>query len=280
MEPEKWVNVFTRLLTEQGHTIKLFDILAERAREVAQRHGGEHTGSFPEAVSGADIVVICATTETVPGIIAEVASHKGPDTIVCEIASFKTNTIPALRQSGVFRPLSIHPMFGPDIDTFKGETFAVVTVNDSVKETEMAGTLFPGAKLVPLDPEAHDRCMASILSLPYFMNIAFARVLAEGDLAIMKELAGPSFEAQMSVTESIVGESPDLIRSLVNDNVFSWPLIQKFMDETRHLATLLKSGPESVDPLLRDLRGSMGGDVELASAREFRNLILESLKKR
>ena len=273
------MSVFTRLLTEQGYTIKLYDVIAGKAKALAERYGAEHSDSLPEAASGADLVLICATTETVPGLIADVEPHKGHDTIVCEIASFKMKTIPTLKQSRGIRPLSIHPMFGPDIDTFKGETIAVVTVNDSVRETEMAGKLFPGAKLVPLGPETHDRCMASILSLPYFMNIAFARVLAEGDLSLMKELAGPTFEVQMSVTQSIVGESPELIRSLVNDNVFSWPLIQKFMDETKHLATLLEAGPQSVDPVLGDLRGSMGGDVELESARGLRNLMLESLKK-
>jgi prephenate dehydrogenase len=280
LEPEKWVNVFTRLLVEQGHAVKVFDVTNSKASAVVERYGGEHSDDFSEAASGADLILICATTKIVPDIIADLEAHIWPDTIVCEIASHKSDTIPALRRSGGLRPLSIHPMFGPDIDKFDGETIAVVTVNDSKAEMEMARTLLPGTKLINLDPEAHDRCMASILSLPYLMNIAFARVVAEGNLPLMKALAGPSFEVQISVTESIVGESPDLIRSLINDNPFSSILIQKFMDEIKNLATSFKAGPEKVDPLLKELRGSLGGDVELQSAREFRNLMLESLKKR
>lgn len=279
MEPEKWVSVFTRLLLEQGHAIKLFDVDAKRAQEVAERHGVHRSISVQEVVSGADIILICASTEAIPGIIDEVMPHTKSDTIISEIASFKTKTASALKRSGGLRSLSIHPMFGPDISTFQGETIAVVTVNDSVKEMETARALFPESKLVPLDPEAHDRCMASILSLPYFMNLAFARVMADGDLPLLKELAGPTFEAQMAVTQSIVGESPELIRYLINDNVFSWPLIQKFMDEANHLTGLLKSGSDVVDPFLEDLKGSMGGKLELESARKFRNQILESLKK-
>lgn len=279
MEPEKWVNVFTRLLLEQGHAIKLYDIDARRAQEVAERHGVPRSISVQEAASGADLILICASTEAVPGIINEVMPHTKSDTIMSEIASFKAKTIPALKRSGGLGPLSIHPMFGPDIATFQGETIAVVTVNDSVKEMETARALFPESKLVPLDPETHDRCMASILSLPYFMNLAFARVMADGDLQLMKELAGPSFEVQIAVTQSIIGESPELIRSLINDDMFSWPLIRKFMDEANHLITLLKSGSDAVDPFLEKLKGSMGGKLELESAREFRNQILESIKK-
>ncbi len=273
------MNVFTRLLLEQGHAIKLYDIDARRAQEVAERHGVPRSISVQEAASGADLILICAPTEAVPGIIDEVMPHTKSDTIISEIASFKTKTIPALKRSGGLGPLSIHPMFGPDIATFQGETIAVVTVNDSVKEMKTARALFPESKLVPLDPETHDRCMAAILSLPYFMNLAFARVMADGDLQLMKELAGPSFEVQIAVTQSIIGESPELIRSLINDDMFSWPLIRKFMAEANHLITLLKSGSDVVDPFLEKLKGSMGGKLELESAREFRNQILESIKK-
>ena len=273
------MNVFIRLLAEQGHSIKLFDIDASKARAVAERHGGEYSDSFPEAVSWADMVLICATTETVPGIIAEVEHHRDPDTIVCEIASFKSKTIPALRQSGGARTLSIHPMFGPEIASFRGETFAVVTVNDSSKETEQARAIFPEAKLVSLDSETHDRCMTSVLSLPYFMNLAFARVLAEEDLALMRELAGPTFNVQISVTQSIVGESPDLIRSLINDNEFSWPLIERFTEEIDELSALFRSKTRDIDRSLGLLEGQMRRDVEYKNARGFRNLVLASLKK-
>jgi prephenate dehydrogenase len=279
LEPEKWVNVFTRLLLEQGHAIKLYDVDARRAREVAERHGVPCSISVQDAASGADLILICASTEAVPGIIEEVRLHTKSDAIISEIASFKAKTIPALKRSGGLGPLSIHPMFGPDIATFQGETIAVVTVNDSVKEMETARALFPESKLVPLDPETHDRCMASILSLPYFMNLAFASVMADVDLQLMKELAGPSFEVQIAVTQSIIGESPELIRSLINDDMFSWPLIRKFLDEANHLITLLKSGSDVVDPFLEKLKGSMGGKLELESARKFRNQILESIKK-
>jgi prephenate dehydrogenase len=279
LEPEKWVSVFTRLLLEQDHTITLFNRDARRAQAVAERHGVNHSISIKDAVSGSDLILICASTEAVPRLIEEVRPYTKSDAIISEIASFKSKTVPALKWSGGPRPLSIHPMFGPDIVTFQGETIAVVTVNDSVKEVEIARSLFPESKLISLDPEAHDRCMASILSLPYFMNLVFARVIADGDLPLMKELAGPTFEVQMAVTQSIVGESAELIRSLINDNVFSWPLIQRFTDETNHLKTLLKSRSDVVDPFFKSLKDSMGGKKALDSARELRNKMLESSKK-
>ena len=246
---------------------------------MAERHGVNHSNSIKNAASGADLVLICASTEAVPRLIEEARLHVKSDAILSEIASFKTNTVPALKWSGGPRPLSLHPMFGPDIATFQGETIAVVTVNDSVKEVEIARSLFPESKLISLGPEAHDRCMASILSLPYFMNLVFARVIADGNLALMKELAGPTFEVQIAVTQSIVGESAELTRSLINDNVFSMPLIQTFMDEANHLKTFFKTGSDVADHFLEKLKESMGGKQALDSAREIRNRMLESSKK-
>jgi chorismate mutase/prephenate dehydrogenase len=279
LEPEKWVSVFTRLLLEQGHTITVYNRDAKRAQAVAERHDATHSISIKDAASGADLILICASTEAVPGLIEEVTPYTAPDAILSEIASFKSKTVPALKRSDGPTPLSIHPMFGPDIATFQGETIAVVTVNDSAKEMEIARSLFPESKLIPLDAEAHDRCMASILSLPYFMNLVFARVTADGDLPLMKELAGPTFEVQMAVTQSIVGESAELTRSLINDNVFSLPLLQSFMDEANRLAVLFKSGSDVVDSYLENLKESMGGKLALDAARESRNKMLKSSKK-
>ncbi len=273
------MSVFTRLFLEQGHEIKLFDVEAARAREVAGHYDVNHSSSVQAAASDVDLILICASTDAVPEIIDEVKLHAKTGTIISEIASHKNKTIPALRRSTGLGTLSIHPLFGPDIATLKGETVAVVTVNDSLKEMELARALFPESKLVPLDPETHDRCMVSILSLPYFMNLVFARIIAEEDLPLLRELAGPTFEVQMAVTQSVVGEYPSLTRSLMNDNVYSWPMIQAFMDEASNLSELFKSGSDVVDSLLESLKASMGGKLALESARELRNQILDSLKK-
>ena len=273
------MSVFTRLLLEQGHAINLFDLDAARAKDVAERYNASQSTSVQEAVSFGDLILICATTNAVPGIIDNVKLHAKKGTIISEIASHKDQSVPALRQSPEFRGLSIHPLFGPDITTFKEETIAVVTVHNSEEEMETAKALFPESKLVPIDPESHDRCMASVLSLPYFMNLVFASVLTDRNLPLLKELAGPTFDVQLAVTQSIVGESPSLIRSLINDNVFSWPIIQEFMDEANQLTSLLRSGSNLVDPFLEELKDSTGGKNELESARKYRNKILELIKK-
>ena len=115
------MSVFTRLLLEQGHEIKLFDVEAARAREVAGRYSVNHSSSAQAAASDVDLILICASTEAVPEIIDEVKLHAKTGTIISEIASHKDKTIPALRRSAGIETLSIHPLFGPDISTLEGD---------------------------------------------------------------------------------------------------------------------------------------------------------------
>lgn len=272
------MDVFTRLLREQGHSIRLYDVVEGRARELAGLHAVEWSESLREAVSGAELTLICAPTDEVPGILDEVALYAREGSIVSEIASLKMRTVPAIRRAVRLRPLSIHPMFGPDITSFNDETIAVVVVRDLEREAETARALFPGGKFVPVEPEIHDRCMAAILSLPYFVNIAFAGVLSQEDLSLMRELAGPTFEVQLAVTECIVGESPELIRSLIDDNSFSWELVNRFVDGSKHVRRLFRSGPREVDRFLTGLKTSMERDKGFAEARDLRNTVKESLK--
>jgi prephenate dehydrogenase len=272
------VDAFTRLLKEQGHSIRLYDVVGGRARDLAGHHAVEWSESLSGAVSGAELTLICAPTDVVPGIIDEVAIYAGGGSIVSEISSLKIRTVLALRRAARLRPLSIHPMFGPDIKSFSDETIAVVAVRDQERETETAKALFPGGKLVPVEPDIHDRCMASILSLPYFVNVAFAGVLSQEDLSLMRELAGPTFEVQLAVTECVVGESPELIRSLIADNQFSWELVDRFLEESKRVQRLFEFGPREVDRFLTGLKTSLERDKGFVEARDLRYAVKESLK--
>jgi prephenate dehydrogenase len=119
--------------------------------------------------------------------------------------------------------------------------------------------------------------MASVLALPYFMNLAFASLLSPEKLALLRELAGTTFSVQLAVTQSIVGESPELIESLINENVFSVDLIDQFIDESIFIRRLLKK-PREMENLCERLKESMMNDNEYLNARRKRNEFFELLR--
>lgn len=274
------MNVFTRHLLDKGHNLRLYDIDSSKSRALAEKYDCSWLDSLASAVSGVDMALLCTPIRETPGVIRDIASDMRQDSILCEVSSLKMRTVAALKTSAnKLRPLSIHPMFGPDVSTLQGQTMVVVPVSDRDKEVALVESLFGDMKILVADVETHDRVMASVLALPYFMNLAFASTLSTGDLSLMREMAGTTFTVQLAVTQSIVGESPELMESLINEDLFAMNLVNRFIDESRHLRRLLKKGPSGMESFCEGLREHMMCDVEYEDARNVRTKFLQSMKK-
>lgn len=271
------MNVFTRNLLDKGHNVRLYDIDSSKSRALAERYDCPWLNSLTSAVSGVDMALLCTPIKETPRLIRSIASDMRRGSILCEVSSIKMKTVAALKTSANnLRPLSIHPMFGPDISTLQDRTVVVVPVSDRDREVALVESLFGGVNIVVADAETHDRVMASVLALPYFMNLAFASTLSTEDLSLMREMAGTTFTVQLAVTQSIVGESPELIESLINEDTFAMDLVNRFIDESKHIRRLLKKGPHAMGSLCEGLREHMVDDVEYADARRVRNEFLQS----
>ena len=274
------MNVFTRYFLSQEHCLRLYDIDHSKAQSLAEKYVCLSFDSVLNAISDVDMVFLCTPIKETPNIIRDITPYLKKGTILCEIASLKMRTIVMLNRSKEhdLLPLSVHPMFGPDIKKIEGQTLVVIPVSDQDEETSLAKSLFPDTKIVVVDAETHDSCMASVLALPYFMNLAFARVLSPKKMALMRELAGTTFTVQLAVTQSIVGESPELIESLMNENMFSRKVVNQFIDECRYIRRLLKNNPREMGNFCESLKKLMMNDIEYINARRKRNEFFERLQ--
>jgi len=197
-----------------------------------------------ELVGAIDLAVVSVPISATPSVVRVIAPRMRRGAVLAEIASLKSGSHPALVEAarlGV-APLCVHPMFGPSTGSPSGRVVAVVPVADAEGEQRLAGQLFPGADLVAIDAGRHDRCMAAVLSLPYALNLALARVLTGEDLALASRMAGSTFAIQYTLAQSVAGESPALIRDLLRENASLEPLLQTL---TASLEELLEaSGDE------------------------------------
>ena len=267
------MNAFTKNLAQKGHSLKLYDIDTVKSRGLAERLNCTYTDNLIDATRDVELVLLCTPIKETPTVIQGIGSLLELGTMVCEIASLKSGTVPALRRLENCLMLSLHPLFGPDVESFQGQTMALIPVKDGAGEAEAAKMLFPETKLVQISAESHDKVMAYVLSLPYFMNLAFAHALDRGERDLMRELAGTTFKAQSIVTDCIVGESPKLVESLINGNVYSWDVINQFIYEARYLRRLFMRGG-MVDGYCRGLKERVG-DCRLLEARMLRGQMIK-----
>jgi prephenate dehydrogenase len=273
------VNVFTNYFRDKGHSLNIYDLDYAKSEETAKKIGVPWFDSARGAVSNADLVVLCTPTRKTSEIIPKVIPHMKKGSILCEIASLKTRVAVALDSNKIrgIQPLSIHPMFGPDINRIEGQTIIMVPIHDREKEMNLTEELFPQTEIIIVDAETHDFFMATILSLPYFMNLVFAKTITVENMELLRKFAGTTFTVQLALAQSIVGESSSLIESLINENMFSLACINRFIDESMHFRTILGKGPEKMKEFCDGLNTVMLQDPGAVNSRRIRNEFLQKL---
>ena len=151
-----------------------------------------------DEVASADVVILAVPFAALAGVLGEIRDRLGRDTVVMDVVSSKQRATELLEAS--LPPganfLATHPLFGPPSMTGIEPGLRIVVTAErgpaagSVREF-LAKEL--GLIVVSLSPEEHDRAMAYMQSLPFFI----ARALVSIDLLELEHrdvLAIPSFE--------------------------------------------------------------------------------------
>jgi prephenate dehydrogenase len=221
----------------QGHEVFLSDARLDEARKVAESIGAKLAKDNHEAAKNADLVTVSTPILVTPEVLKEIAPELKRSTIVMEISSLKSQVIPVLEgivERGV-RALSVHPLFGPGVQRLAEEKVALVPVVNLDSELKLAKRFFPDTEMVVVNVEEHDKAMALTLSLPHFMNIAFASVIGEEGLNALKKLGGTTFKLQLVLSEGVMTEDPGLYASIQMSNAYVAQYLDKFLSNAETL---------------------------------------------
>jgi prephenate dehydrogenase len=206
-----------------------------------------------------------------PKVLEEISPALRLSGTVMEISSLKSGVVPVLEgiaERGV-RTLSVHPLFGPGVHGLSGERVALIPVSDPAGELGAAERLFPGAEIVVVDVEEHDRAMALTLSLPHFLNMAFASVIGEEDLSVLKKLGGTTFTLQLVLAEAVMNEDPDLYASIQMGNSYTVEYQERFIKAAETLKEqIAEKDGKAFAQFYADIRASILKDRDFACAYE------------
>jgi prephenate dehydrogenase len=166
-----------------------------------------------EACAGAEIVFCAAPVSALPELAAQALAASGAETVVTDAGSTKRELVEALGEDGRF--IGGHPLAGAETagvdnaraDLFEGARWYLTPTEqasgilyDRLQRT-IAGL---GARPQAIDPEAHDRLMATVSHLPHVLaNVLATQAAAEltHDSQRLPE-AGPSFRDATRVAGS------------------------------------------------------------------------------
>lgn len=240
----KWL---IRHFKDLGFEVAISDVRREEAERTAKYYGVKLCETNLEAVSESDVTVISVPIGETLGVIDQVKGYLKKKSVLMEISSLKQDIIPGLRELSRLdiKPLSIHPLFGPSVEKLRERRLVLVPVYDRDEEREILADFFPNMKVITLESERHDRLMAVVLSLTYFMNGVFAHILSMEDISSLRKVGGTTFTLQLIISESIFMEDINLIQALLLNNKFGLSYMSEFAETSKRMVEWIKGGDEA-----------------------------------
>jgi prephenate dehydrogenase len=226
---------------------------------------------YPAGLDGADIVLIATPVAQFPAVLAQLAPHLGPATIVTDGGSTKQDVIAAARTALGPRFCQFvpgHPIAGTE-HTGAGAAFPELFRNRKVVLTPEAETPretlarvremweSAGATVVDLPAERHDAILAAVSHLPHLLAFALVEELAlRPDAPDYFRFAAGGFRDFTRIASS----SPEMWRDIAIAN--RGPLLEelrRYRGQVERLEELVAAG--DADALIR----------LFATARDARN---------
>ncbi len=185
--------LLARSLAAHGKVL-VTDVDETRLEDVTE---GVRVASLDEVVT-ADAVVLAVPYAALEGALDDIRDQLGPDSVVMDVVSTKAHATALLERVLVDHPnvLATHPLFGPPSMTrLEPGLRIVVTYEKGERAADFLRFLEEqfGLEMVKLSAEDHDRAMAYMQSLPFFIARALVRIDLLG-LPHRDLLAIPSFE--------------------------------------------------------------------------------------
>jgi prephenate dehydrogenase len=243
-------------------------------------------GSDADACEGADVVFCAAPVAGLAALAGEALAASGPETVVTDVGSTKRELVAALGADERF--IGGHPLAGAETagvgnaraELFEGARWYLTPTErssgllyDRLQRT-VAGL---GARPQAIEPEAHDRLMATISHLPHVVaNALAAEAAAEltRDSERMPEV-GPSFRDATRVAGANPAIWADIFASNSEAVAAAVEAVARRLDEA---AALIRSGDREAVGAWHaaageDRRRLLEAELEAGPLRELRIVV-------
>jgi prephenate dehydrogenase len=201
-----------------------------------------------ETVAQADVVVLAVPFSALEPAIAEIRPFLPPDTVVMDVVSTKERATAALATVLGDHPnvMASHPLFGPPSMTrIEAGQHMVVTYEKGERTNEfrrfLKGDLH--LKLLTISPEEHDRAMAYMQALPFFIARALGEMGVLDKLPHKDFLMLPSFEKLASIAAIEEHHSSDMFDTSQRSNPYAGEAREIFLEVVQALHRKLTEEP-------------------------------------
>ncbi|MEN9417402.1 MAG: hypothetical protein RI988_1022, partial [Pseudomonadota bacterium] len=203
------------------------------------------------AAAGSDLVLLSVPVAATGSVLAELRGALGPRALCMDVGSTKRDVVQAAHDTlgdAVTRFVGAHPIAGKEhagiahADSELYRDRQVVLTPDATSDKARVARARAcweavGARVIEMDPQAHDRAFAAVSHLPHLLAFAsFEAVAAQAGGETLLALAGPGFR---DFTRIAAGE-PAMWRDILLAN----------RDEVRAQAAHFRAALDGLEALL------------------------------
>ncbi|MDX3894780.1 prephenate dehydrogenase [Pusillimonas sp.] len=164
--------------------------------------------TLEEAAARADLILLSIPVGATEAVLARMAPHLRPDTLLTDAGSTKADVAQAARSAlgeRIAQFIPGHPIAGAEAtgpeaahkDLYQGRTVVLTPLPENREEgRQLLRRAWEacGARVVSMQPEAHDAALASVSHMPHFLASVFmGQVAAAKDSDQRMALAGTGF---------------------------------------------------------------------------------------
>lgn len=202
-----------------------------------------------DEIGGTDVVIVAVPFNAFEVALKGLADRLDPETVVMDVVSSKVRSTAILEATLGDHPnlLATHPLFGPpSMPRIEPGDRLVVTMSKgdgAARLVDFLGSTSPGLGLQILErsSEEHDRAMAYMHALPFFI----ARALVAIDLPTEDVLSIPSFQKLATIAEIERHHTDEMFDTSQRGNPYAQDVRAAFLSALNDLDEKLRAD----DPL-------------------------------
>lgn len=240
---------FTHFFKENGYEVTVWGKGGKI--EIARKLEVPFASDLESTISESDILIVSVPINVTEDTIAEIAPKMKAGSLLMDFTSVKVKPVEAMRK---FVPqdveiLGTHPMFGPTIQTIKGQTIILVPVTGrSEKWFPVIRKLFEesGANVEITTAVEHDMLVSVVQGLTHFAYISIGATIDKLDFDVKKsrKFVSPVYDIMLDFVGRILGQNPYLYALIQMENPGVPEVHKTFIKECEEISSLVRAHDE------------------------------------
>ncbi len=219
-----------RMLTLSGYEVRVLD------RDDWDR--------APDLLTGAGMVLISVPIHDTVQVIESLPALP-QDCLLVDLTSVKTAPLEAMLNAHTGPVLGLHPMFGPDVDSFAKQVVACCPGRYPEASVWLIEQIrLWGARVHQVPAPDHDGAMGLIQALRHFSTFVYGSHLAHEDrkLADLLALSSPIYRLELVMVGRLFAQSPELYFDIITASAASVEVIERYHEKFGQALEWLRAG--------------------------------------